>query len=145
MNLLSTFFSKIKLLFSDKKCLSTKTSNKLSKLDHSCALVALSRVFPHLTYNLIEEAFYNCCEEWPNQGVTHKEFNIVLNYLNISDSFIYKECTSNIFSDFIKNKNPIILLIPGHYTVCYKGRIYDSYGYSSLNKQTKIYCYWLLK
>lgn len=143
-NWLLGFVHKVKLFFSDTTCIDTDISNSLSQLDHSCALVALSRVLPNLSYDKIEEAFYNCCDKWPNHGVSHKEFNIVLHYLHTFDSFIYKEHKHRTFDNFENSKHPTILLIPGHYTVYYKGNIYDSHGYSLLNKQTKIYCSWIL-
>ncbi|AYQ57044.1 hypothetical protein MS2017_1356 [Bathymodiolus thermophilus thioautotrophic gill symbiont] len=147
----SFFWQKFKLLldFSNKKdlsCLSTDATVELRKLGNSCALTALSRVKPKLSYDDISDAFYNCCDQWPSSGVKHNEFNVALRYLNIFDNFIYADNSqSNLrFSDYSRKKGVYILLIPGHYTVLYNGKIYDSYGYGNLSKSTKVYCSWLL-
>lgn len=132
-------------LFLSNSCKDTETTKGLRKLGNSCALTALSRVLPQLTYSEIEEAFYNCCDKWPSAGVTHKEFNIVLRHLGVFDKFTYKEVNYLYFNYFTDKRQTNILLIPGHYTVCQNGKIYDSYGYKNLPTNTKIYCYWSLK
>lgn len=145
MNLIRTTWNNLKSLFlSSKKCENTDTSKKLHKLSNSCALVALARVCPSLSYEQISDAFYNCCKQWPQAGVTHKEFNIILRYLNIFDKFLYSE-EKLPFHCYINNKNSIyILLIPGHFTVFHNNKIYDNYGYSNLPKNTIVYCSWYL-
>lgn len=151
LNSLNSFWKKFKLLFNFNRkenlhCLSTNTTTELRKLGNSCALTALSRVMPELSYDNISDAFYNCCDEWPKSGVKHKEFNIVLRYLNIFDNFSYVDNSDNNsrFSNYVKKRGVYILLIPGHYTVLCNGKIYDSYGYKNLSKSTKVYCSWLL-
>jgi hypothetical protein len=128
------------------QCESTNTTAELRKLGNSCALTALSRVDPKLSYNDISNAFYNCCDKWPSSGVKHNELNVVLRYLNIFDNFSYIDNSqSNLrLSDYSRKKEVYILLILGHYTVLCNGKIYDSYGYGNLSKSTKVYCSWML-
>jgi len=150
INFIKTIWKKLKLFFKNKEvflqCTLTDTTLELNKLGNSCALTALSRVMPKLSYDEISDAFYNCCDKWPNSGVKHKEFNIVLRYLNIFDKFTYTDHSGeNLrFSQYLKKKGMYILLIPGHFTVLCNGKIYDSYGYGNLSKDTKIYCAWFL-
>lgn len=129
------------------QCISTNTTQKLRILSNSCALTALSRAMPHLFYDEISDAFYNCCDQWPGAGVRHNEFNVVLRYLNIFDKFIYHDNSQKHlnFDHYLKNKGTYILLIPGHFTVLCNGKIYDSYGYNNnLPRNTKVYCSWML-
>ncbi len=140
--------SKLITIFrNNSHCLSTDTTEQLKKLPHSCALTALSQVMPHLSYDKISEAFYNCCDKWPRAGVRHKEFNIVLRYLHIFDNFIYTDHSKNniTISHFLEKKEVHILLIHGHYTVLYRGKIYDSHRYDNMSGITniKVYCSWL--
>lgn len=122
----------------------TQTALKLRKLNHSCALVALSKVMPELSYNEIEEAFFNCCDVWPRGGVTNKEFNVVLRYLDVFKQFQYLDDDKKIQSMIKNNNHKIILLIPGHFTVLHKNRIYDGYGYEgNIIKDTEVYCAWV--
>lgn len=128
------------------QCASTNTTQELRKLKNSCALTALSRVMPNLSFDEISDAFYNCCDQWPSTGVKHSEFNVILRYLDIFDKFKYLDNSQNHtkFSHYLKKKGVYILLIPGHFTVLCDGKVYDSYGYGNLSKSTKVYCSWLL-
>lgn len=130
---------------SDLRCMSTDTTQQLIRLKNSCALTALSRVMPALSYDDISEAFYNCCDQWPNSGVKHNEFNVALRHLKKIDNFTYVDNSQKKlrFSDYLKKKGVYILLIPGHFTVLCNGEIYDSHGYgNNLSKNTKVYCSW---
>ncbi len=148
INLIKSVWKKLKSLLTIKpKCISTNTTKELRKLNHSCALTALSRVMPSLSYDEISNAFYNCCVEWPRAGVKHNEFNIVLRYLKKFDNFTYFDNSQKhlTLAYYLKKNGIYILLIPGHYTVLCDGKIDDSYGYgNNLSKNTKVYCSWLM-
>jgi len=110
---------------------------------HDCGPRALRIVMPSLPYEKMTEAFYNCCEKWPNAGVTNKEFNIVLRYLNIFNRFEYDDADGKCLGDLIsKQNNTYVALIHGHFTVVKNGKIVDSIFYQSLKDDTKIYCSW---
>ena len=135
----------LKSLLFDQRCKSTHTTERLKTLSHSCALTALSRVMPDRSYDEISNAFYNCCDKWPNGGVTNKEFNIVLNYLGIAERFKYDDSDNFTIGTFYEhNAKCTVLLIHGHFTVVHKQKIFDSHGCDSLRYNTKVYASWAL-
>lgn len=146
INLIKSVWGKLKSLLTIKpQCISTNTTKELRKLNNSCALTALSRVMPNLSYDEISDAFYNCCENWPAAGVTNKEFNIILRYLKIINRFKYSDSNDLTIGRFYKrNVKHTIVLIHGHFTVLHQRNIYDSYGYSHLSNNTKVYASWSL-
>ena len=110
--------------------------------NHTCAPVALHIMVPTTPESKLLDAFYHCCEEWPNAGVKNKEFNIVIKYLDIHClEYIGKETTIHYLLK--QKKEKFIALIYGHYLVVSHGKIIDSYN-SFFNKNTKVYCYWVL-
>lgn len=110
--------------------------------NHTCAPIALHIMLPTIPESKLLDAFYHCCEEWPNAGVTNKEFNIVIKYLDIHNlKYIGRGTT--IHHLLKQKKEKFIALIYGHYLVISYGKIIDSYN-SSFNKNTKVYCYWVL-
>ncbi len=125
-----------------KNLLLTKNIPEILSSSHNCALVALHFVLSDISEKKILEAFYNCCDKWPRGGVTHKEFNIVLRYLNIYEKFQYHDSNAKI-SNFQNINSPIILLIPGHFTTIYKNQIYDLSCYN-LPPETHVYRAWEL-
>lgn len=101
---------------------------QLQKWDglHDCAPSALTRVVPALSFQSIRKAFSLCCGRWPNAGVTNKEFNIVLRYLELFERFEYTEPQDALLNDYLVDKNTThILLLWGHFTVTKNGQVIE--------------------
>ena len=110
---------------------------------HDCALRALYITLPDTPVESMINSFTNCCEWWPYQGVTNKEFNIALASLKIKNRFQYVASESTTLNHLSKRKkDTFIALIYGHYTVVSKGVLLDNYVGSATQK---VYSYWKLK
>ena len=138
-------FNKILAFFFPQKTSKyEETLKQIRSSPHSCALCALYQVLPEFTFQELSEAFRLCTEDsWPNRGVTNKEFNITLKYLDIFDRFLYNDNDTS-FHTILHMQSDVIVLIHGHYTVVQKGQIRDQYG-SFPREREKVYCYWILK
>ena len=111
---------------------------------HNCSLIALHLTLSKIPESKILDAFYHCCEDWPNGGVTNKEFNIVIKFLKI-DSLVYCDRETTIDSLLSKKKN-FIALVYGHYLAISKNCILEYYNpYWHNNTNEKVYCYWEYK
>ena len=125
-----------------KQLLSKNIPNIVFK-SHSCAPIALHSIFTDIPESKLLDAFYHCCNQWPNGGVTNKEFNIVIKFLSINNLlYLDKETT---IDSLLKRKGDIfIALVYGHYLAISYGKVlefYDSFWKDNLEK--KVYCYWL--
>ncbi len=110
---------------------------------HDCALQALHVVCPEISVKSMRNSFNLCCDHWPHQGVTNKEFNISINHLEVRNRFQYCDDDSIVLNHLLQKKNAIfIALIYGHFTVIHKGRIIDDY--TNYDSNQKVYCYWHL-
>lgn len=111
---------------------------------HDCALRALYITLPNIPIENMISAFNSCCDWWPYRGISNKEFNIALAFLEIKDRFDYVAAEPVTLDYLLKQKgDTFIALIYGHYTVASKGYVLDSYS-SGFRKQ-QVYCYWRLK
>ena len=154
MSFLKDIFNKIiRLLFPFKKTCNDTLSSEQKKVlinqtipniissNHNCALIALHIISPETSESKILEAFYHCCEQWPNGGVTNREFNIVLKFLNI-DTLSYCDKESTLQSLLEKDKK-FIALVHGHYLAISNKNILEYYNpYWANNTNEKVYCYW---
>ena len=124
-----------------RKLLSKSIPNVIS-LNHICGPIALHIVFPNIPESKILDAFYHCCNEWPNGGVTNKEFNIVIKYLGIKNlKYFNKRTTIGLL--LRQKKELVIALVYGHYLAISYGQILEFYDISWKNNlKEKVYCYW---
>ena len=110
---------------------------------HECSVNMLLNVMPELDREQVIDAFKKCCNLYPYEGVTNKEFNIVLRYLKIFDKFEYDDSDGLTVKNFLERKKEIfIILIHGHFTVIMKGRMLES---MYITKNSKVYCSWKLR
>lgn len=113
--------------------------------EHDCGLRALSTVLPELAINDIVAAFMHSCEWWPHRGVTNKEYNIALSYLNVKDKFEYVVPEGLTISDLQRdNLETYIVLLYGHYTVVCSGCVVDRFIQSDIFSSSEVVCYWRL-
>lgn len=114
--------------------------------EHNCGPVALAKVLPDLPAKRIMDGFSDCCDKWPFGGVTNKEFNITLRYLNVLSQFEYIDSDDMQLKDFLAQKNDIfILLVYKHFTVVKYGKIDDGYFYEHhCSPKDEVYCAWKL-
>lgn len=119
---------------------------------HDCAPRALCKIIPELIYDEVYSAFLHSSDVWPSHGVSNKDMNIALDYLNLKDKFEYKEYIEEKpekqIRHFIRKKNQtFILLIYGHYTVVKGSKILDDIRifkkYRKI-KRLKVYYSWEL-
>ncbi len=121
-----------------------KSHNMIWNGLHDCAPSSLCCVLPVLEREHTRQAFIFCCAKWPDGGVTNKEFNIVLRYLDLQGKFEYCDSEEMTLSDFlVDQENVYILLLYGHFTVIRKGVIDDLYPFPYSEKST-VFCYWKL-
>ena len=112
---------------------------------HDCGPRALFVVLPGLALDEIVDAFMHSCDWWPYRGVTNKEYNIALSYLNLKDCFEYVVPEKMTITELRKHKSETyIVLIYGHYTVIRAGRVVDISPYPKEASKSKVYCYWKL-
>ena len=98
---------------------------------------------PDLEQEQVVDAFKKCCNLYPYEGVTNKEFNIALRYLEIFDKFEYNDSDGLVVKNFLNRKKQIfILLIYGHFTVVAKGKVLDA---MRISENSKVYCSWKLR
>ena len=110
---------------------------------HECSVNMLLNVMPKLDQDQVVDAFKKCCNLYPYNGVTNKEFNIALRYLKIIDKFEYDDSDDLVVRDFLeRKKDTFILLIHGHFTVVMKGKILDA---MYITETSKVYCSWKLR
>ncbi len=142
------FLSK-KVLF--KRFISKKRDKKdicqlipnIINADNNCALIALHLLFPKIPEDKILDAFYHCCEKWPNEGVTNKEFNIALKFLNLDKKVCYHGNETIVQLLLAHKDRAFISLVHGHFLVISFGRILEFFScYWTNCKEAKVYCYW---
>ncbi len=122
--------------------LSKNIPNILDMQNHICGPVALHIMFPEIFENKILEAFYNCTEEWPREGVSNKEFNIIISFLKLKSRVRYCGNDTTIKNLLLSNKF-FIALVDRHFVVVSGGKVldfFDTYWGSHINE--KVYCYW---
>lgn len=145
---ISHFFLK-KVLF--RRFMSKKTEEKdlyrsipnIINADHNCALITLHLLFPKIPENKIIDAFYHCCKKWPNDGVTNKEFNIVLKFLKLNQKVRYHNKETIVRLLLARKNKAFISLVHGHFLVISFGCILEFFSsYWTQYKEAKVYCYW---
>ena len=140
------FFKKIVLfLIGIFRCDTTQEQEykEFLKGKHECSVNMLLNVMPQLDQEQVVDAFKKCCNLYPYDGVTNKEFNIALRYLKIFDKFEYDDSDGFVVQDFLERKREtFILLIHGHFTIVMKGRVLDA---MRISEKSKVYCSWKLR
>jgi len=118
-----------------------KKPKKFGDGPHDCALVALHTVAPNISEDEIIDAFMYCAENWPYAGITNKEFNIAMKYLNLEVK--YDDSDGQTVSSITQKKiRKCVALVHGHYIAVKKGKIIGKDANTYKNSNTKVYCSW---
>ncbi len=106
--------------------------------EHDCGPIALCKVFPHLKYGKVREAFLYSTKLWPSGPVSNKDMNIALRYLNIYERFEYQAHLigkKKKIIHFTKQQDTtFILLFKWHYTVVSNCKILEDTEFFFRNK-----------
>lgn len=111
--------------------------------DHDCALSSLYWVAPLLSENRIIEAFQFCTDAWPYGGITNKEFQIALSYLNVEADYHPDTETLGMLLD----RKPVrcVALLPYHFIAIIDGEIVGRDACRTWNRGTTVYCHWTFR
>ncbi len=115
---------------------------KLGQGDHDCGPISLYWTTPWIPESRISDAFLFCAENWPHGGVTNKEFQIALKYLDVESHYSAKSETLGML--LARKPRRCVALLHGHFIAIINGEIVgrDARWIGSLG--TEVYCHWLL-
>ena len=116
---------------------------KIGGGDHDCALASLYWAAPWIPENRIIEAFGYCTENWPYDGVTNKEFQIALKYLNAESC--YCADTETLGSLLDRRPNRCVALLHGHFVAIVNGKVVGRDARRAWNRSTTVYCHWTFR
>ena len=108
---------------------------------HDCALTSLYWAAPSLSESVIREAFLFCADEWPYAGVTNKEFQIALKFLNLKTRY----CSDTETLETLLEKEPVrcVALLPYHYIAIVDGKIVGKDTRLIQHDNAIVYCHWI--
>lgn len=115
--------------------------NKLGMGPHDCAPTSLYQVVPWIPEARIIEAFQHCTDGWPYAGVTNKEFQIVVKYLEIDVR--YSSASETIGTLLERCPARCIALVPWHFIAIINGKIIGRDA--GMSHSTLVYCYWMFR
>ena len=108
--------------------------------DHDCALASLYWAAPWLPERRIIEAFEVCTETWPYGGITNKEFQIALKYINVETH--YSADTKTLGSLLDTQPDRCVALLPHHFIAIVDGKVVGRDAHLGWNRSTTVYCHW---
>ena len=108
---------------------------------HDCAPASLYRVVPWIREDRIIEAFQYCTDAWPYAGVTNKEFQIAVKYLEVDAHYSGEEETVGSLLD--RRPARCIALVPYHYIGIISGKILGRD--TGMSRSTTVYCHWTFR
>lgn len=116
---------------------------KIGGGDHDCGLSSLYWAAPWLPESRIVDAFQFCTENWPYGGVTNKEFQIALKYLN-AESHYFAD-TETLGALLYRQPARCVALLPGHFIAIVNGKIVGRDAQVAWNPSTTVYCHWTFR
>ena len=115
--------------------------SELGSGPHDCAPASLYQVVPWIPEARIVEAFQYCTDGWPYAGVTNKEFQIAVKYLEMDAHYSSEEETVDTLLD--RRPARCIALVPYHYIGIINGKII---GHDAgMGRSTTVYCHWTFR
>ena len=112
----------------------------ISKGNHDCALASLYWAAPWIPESRIIEAFSFCTENWPYGGVTNKEFQIALKYLNAESQYSADTETLRVLLD--RRQDRCIALLHGHFIAIVNGKVVGRDAHVTWDPNATVYCHW---
>ena len=113
---------------------------KIGEGDHDCALASLYWATPWIPEDQIIEAFGYCAENWPYGGITNKEFQIALKYLNTESCYCADpETLGSLLS---RRPSRCVALLHGHFVAIIDGKIVGRDAKRAWDCSLKVYCHW---
>ena len=112
----------------------------IGKGDHDCALASLYWAAPWIPETRIIEAFGFCTETWPYGGITNKELQIALKYLNVDKH--YSTDTETLGALLNRKPTSCVALVPGHFIAIVDGKIVGRDAKVAWDSSTTVYGYW---
>ena len=116
---------------------------KIGGENHDCALASLYWAAPWIPEDRIIEAFGYCTENWPYGGVTNKEFQIALKYLNAESC--YCADTETLGSLLGRRPSRCVALLPGHFVAIVNGKVVGLDARWAWDRSTTVYCHWTFR
>lgn len=110
--------------------------------DHDCALASLYWTAPWIPETQIVEALQFCTNTWPYGGITNKELQIALAYLNVKAHYSSEKTT--LGSLLAARPRKCIALVPHHFIAIVNGRIVGRDALIDWDPCTTVYCHWIL-
>ena len=107
---------------------------------HDCGPRALSRVVPELRREQIQSAFVLCSEKWPHGGVSNKEFEMTMKYLQIRHRYSGEQETLQDLLD--RNPHRCVALLWGHFVAIRDGKIVGRERLCRPPSEINVVCSW---
>ena len=111
--------------------------------DHDCALDSLYWAAPWIPEIRIIEAFEFCTDDWPYGGVTNKEFQIALKYLNAESHYSYD--TETLGALLARQPDRCVALLHGHFIAIVNGKVVGRDARLAWDPSTTVYCHWTFR
>ena len=111
--------------------------------NHDCAPASLYWAAPRIPESQIIEAFLFCSENWPYGGVTNKEFQIVVKYLDIESD--YSADSETLGALLARKPSRCVALLHGHFIAIINGKIVGRDARRSWDLSTEVYCHWTFR
>lgn len=111
--------------------------------DHDCAPLSLYWAAPWIPECRIYDAFLACAENWPYGGVTNKEFQIALKYLEIE--CFYSAKSESLGKLLARKPSRCVCLLHGHFIAVIRGKIVGRDTYRAWSPSTEVYCHWIVR
>lgn len=113
---------------------------KLGSGNHDCAPASLYWAAPMIPEGQIVEAFLFCSENWPYEGVSNKEFQIVVNYLGIRSE--YSANSETLGALLLRKPSRCVALLHGHFIAIVNGKIVGRDARRAWDLSIEVYCHW---
>ena len=116
---------------------------KIGRGEHDCALASLYWAAPWIPEDQIVEAFGFCTENWPYGGITNKEFQIALKYLNAPN--YYSTDLRTLGALLGSRPTNCVALLPRHFIAIVNGEIIGRDAQLRWSSNTTVYCHWTFR